>query len=103
MTNEKIDELIEQIEPSKRIIARNLAEEIKFLKKTLKTLKETIKEFGVVDNSGETVKESPALKSYNTTIKSYCNCVKQFEVLLRRYSEKFEGEDALQAFLAARQ
>lgn len=98
MTNKNLNDLIEKIDPDKKEIAEKLIDELKFLQDTLSDLKSAVKVFGVVDESGKT---TPALNSYNQTIKSYSMCLKQLEMLLRRYEIKDTATDDLQAFLEA--
>lgn len=97
---EKLEEAIDQIDDGKKTLAKCLVTELKFLMDTLAALKEAIALLGVVDNSTEQIKESPALKTYNQTIKSYSTCIKQLNTLLRESKGK-DATDDLQAFLEA--
>jgi hypothetical protein len=98
MTKKNLNDLIDKIDPDKKEIAQKLIDEIIFLQDTLSDLKSAVKVFGVVDENGKT---TPALNSYNQTIKSYSMCLKQLEILLRRYEIKDTDTDDLQAFLEA--
>lgn len=99
MTNQDLVTLIEKIEPDKRELAKRLLDKLEFMEEILKNLQESIKVLGVVDNCGEQVKESPAIKSYNATVKSYAAILKQLEFLLR-FSDK-NTVNNLQDFITA--
>lgn len=80
-----LEEIIEKIDPKKKIVAKKLLTEIKFYNKTLKKLKKKVDEDGVVvtmpQGDYEIERENPALKSYNTSIKNYQNLLKQLSEL----------------------
>ena len=101
MTNTNIDDIIEKVDEDKKILAKCLVEEMKFLKETLAQLKEAIKLLGIVDSSGVQVKESPAMKTYNATMKSYSTCIKQLHAILKTSKSIDATADDLQAFLEA--
>ena len=83
---ESLSELCEQVEFSKRPIARQLVTELNFMTETLEKLREEIAAGGVVENfkqgKQEFTRESPALKAYNTTVARYATLHKQLTELL---------------------
>lgn len=102
MAKQGLTALIDLIETDQKTIGKKLIEELIFMQSVLKELKQTIKKEGVVDTSDGKAKESPAIKSYNQTVKSYGNLLKQVEMLVRRAGVKIgEGEDALKNWLEA--
>lgn len=96
-----IQPLIEKLTPEAQPIARQVLTELEFIQKTLSELKQTIENEGVVDSTGKTMKESPALKSYNSTVKSFSYLLKQLECILRKNGAPPDAEDNLQAWLKA--
>lgn len=99
MANKKISELISLISADQQPIAQKLVAELLFMQDILKTLKQEIKTNGVVDTSSGTAKESPAIRSYNSTVQRYGNLLKQFEMMLRKDSVKIDDADALKDWL----
>lgn len=77
----------------------DLLKNIAFMTFTLNTLQNEIKEKGVVEKfeqgSQNFLRENPALKSYNTTIKNYISAVKQLNDLLPEKEDKKVGEDLI--------
>ena len=96
MTNDRDNERLKDVRKLKKIlklvpadrkdIAEKLIVEIAFVAETLADLREKIKENGTVDHfkqgKQEFLRESPALKSYNTTIQRYSLLYKQLTDLL---------------------
>lgn len=82
----KLKTIIKQIPADRRVIAENLAREIEFMAATLKELRQNVQENGAVDlfkqGSQEFMRESPALKAYNTTIQRYSLLYKQIVDML---------------------
>ena len=78
--------IAKQIPDSKKSVANSLIKELSFMAGTLEELKENITEHGAVDyfknGKQEMWRESPALKSYNTTIQRYSLLYKQLCDLL---------------------
>lgn len=95
MTKKDYDYLVLQIEDEKQDIAKQIIKELLFIDKTLKELKKIIKKDGVIENfkngSQEFTRESPALKSYNTTIQRYSMLYKQLIDLIPKTEGKKEG------------
>lgn len=83
--------IIEQIPEEKRAIAARLADELIFMQSTLAALKQEIKDNGAIElfknGSQEMLRESPALKSYNTTIQRYGTLYKQLTDLIPQQQE----------------
>lgn len=92
---EEIKKLVELVPEEKRVIAEKLAAELTFMDETLAQLKETIRQRGVVDDfkqgSQEMLRESPALKAYNTTIQRYSLLFKQLTNLLPKQAQNEVG------------
>jgi hypothetical protein len=90
--------------PADRIaIGAKIIEEIAFMTRTLAKLKAEVEENGVVDHfkqgSQEFMRESPALKAYNTTIQRYSLLYKQFADLLPKPEPPDNLPDELSKFL----
>lgn len=85
-TSTELKEIIEKIPEDKKPIAQRLADELIFMQQTLADLKKQIKDGGTVERFEQGkqsfLRESPALKSYNTTIQRYSTLYKQLTDLL---------------------
>ena len=92
---EEIKKLVELVPEEKRVIAEKLAAELNFMDETLEQLKETVRQRGVVDDfkqgKQEFLRESPALKAYNTTIQRYSLLFKQLADLLPKQAQNEVG------------
>lgn len=79
--NTELKEILTKIPEDKQTIAARLIDELVFMQKTLATLKRQIDENGTVElfeqGKQSFMRESPALKSYNTTIQRYSSLYKQ--------------------------
>lgn len=68
-------EILEKIPSDKKKIAENLIVELIFMRETLAELKDQIREHGTIEHFEQGkqnfLRESPALKSYNTTAQRY--------------------------------
>lgn len=77
----ELKEILETIPDDKKAIAGRLADELIFMQETLNDLKATIKETGTIEHFEQGkqnfLRESPALKSYNNTIRQYSALYKQ--------------------------
>lgn len=75
----------------------DLIKNIAFMTTTLEKLQDEIKEKGVIENFSQGkqnfLRESPALKSYNSTIKNYTSAIKQLNDLLPEGTKKMDGEE----------
>lgn len=88
--NDTIDaqlcEIVGRVGEDKRGIAESLATEIAFMRDTLERLRDHVDEYGVTElyqnGRQQCWRESQALKSYNTTLKSYSATCKQLLALL---------------------
>lgn len=100
--NTELKELIALINPDKQGIAGRLAAEIAFMNETLTELKRQIKENGTVEHfqngSQQFMRESAALKGYNTLIKNYTSAYKQLTDLLPK-SVQAETPSAVYEFM----
>ena len=74
-------EILEKIPSDKRKIGENLIEELSFMKETLSDLKKQVRETGTIEQFEQGrqsfLRESPALKSYNTTVQRYSMLYRQ--------------------------
>lgn len=97
-----IEKVVELVPEDKRTIAERLAEEMIFMDETLEQLKNEIRKRGAVDEfkqgKQEFLRESPALKAYNTTIQRYSLLSKQLADLMPKQSQNETG-NALLEFL----
>lgn len=75
----------------------DLIKNIAFMTVTLEKLQEEINEKGVIENFSQGkqnfLRESPALKSYNSTIKNYTSAIKQLNDLLPEGTKNMDGEE----------
>lgn len=98
----KMKKLLKLIPDERKAIAEKLIEEIAFMSATLAELRQTVINKGVVDNfkqgSQEFMRESPALKAYNTTIQRYSLLYRQLTELLPK-AEPPEKADPLSDFI----
>jgi hypothetical protein len=97
---EDFEMILSKVQTDKKPIAEKLIKELTFMNKILDTLKKTIDENGPVENfkqgSQEFLRESPALKGYNTTIQRYSLLYKQLEGLLPKTPTDTKGNALLQ-------
>lgn len=79
-------QVVSQVPDDKRPVAEALYQELVFMRETLEELKHTVKAQGVVERFEQGkqrfLRESPALKSYNTTIQRYSALYKQLTALV---------------------
>lgn len=82
----KLRKILRLVPQDRKDIAEKLIAEISFMAETLSDLRGRIKEGGTVDHfkqgKQEFLRESPALKAYNTTIQRYSLLYKQLTDLL---------------------
>lgn len=94
MRKSKLDltEILENIPADKQVAAKGLVKEIEFMKELLEDLKQKIKEFGTLEefSNGKQhfMRESPAVKSYNTTVQRYCRAYQQLVGMLPKEKQK---------------
>lgn len=98
----QLNKLVKLVPDDRKPIAEKLAKEIAFMGKTLDELKATVEEHGAIDlfkqGSQEFLRESPALKAYNTTIQRYSLLFKQLTDLLPKQAQE-NADSALYEFL----
>ena len=99
----KLKKMLKLIPAERKPIGEKLIEEILFMSVTLTALKKTVEEKGVVDNfkqgKQQFMRESPALKAYNTTIQRYSLLYKQFADLLPKSEPTDKAYNELLEFL----
>ena len=80
--------ILKNVPEDKKPIAAKLIEELTFMEKTLKKLKEQIETYGEVEefNQGAQnfLRESPALKGYNTMVQRYSVMNRQLTDLMHK-------------------
>ena len=100
----QFNKILKQIPEDKKPIAKSLIKELTFMALTLDDLKEQIKEGGTVElfkqGKQEFLRESPALKAYNTTVQRYSTLYKQLTDLLPKAAQDTQ-ENALYEFIKA--
>jgi len=100
----QFNKILKQIPEDKKPIAKSLIKELTFMALTLDDLKEQIKEGGTVElfkqGKQEFLRESPALKAYNTTVQRYSTLYKQLTDLLPKAAQDAQ-ENALYEFIKA--
>ena len=102
----RLKKLIQQVPAERRVIAENLVNEILFMAKTMQKLKLQVEQRGGVElfkqGKQEFLRESPALKAYNTTIQRYSLLNKQFlDMLPKQVTEATDS--ALYSFIKQEQ
>lgn len=94
--------ILEKIPTDKKIIAEKLIIELEFIENTLKRLRQQINEAGEVEHfhQGEQdfLRESPALKAYNSLVQRYSVMYRQLADLMGKSTEA-EKSTALMEFL----
>jgi len=103
MKKEKsFDEILKKIPEDKRYIGEKLIGELSFMEKTLERLKKTIADNGEVEHftqgKQDFLRESPALKAYNTTVQRYSVMYRQLTDLMGKSAEA-EKSNAIYDFL----
>lgn len=92
----KLNQIVKLVPDNKKAIASNIADELAFMTATLAELKENVKENGTIEHfqqgKQDFFRESPALKSYNTTIKQYSALYKQLCDLLPKDTQPIEND-----------
>ena len=96
------DDVLKKIPEDKRYIGEKLIEELTFLEGTLSRLKSQILEDGELEHfqqgKQDFLRESPALKSYNTTVQRYSVMYRQLTDLMGKSTEA-EKSNAVYDFL----
>lgn len=82
----RLKKILKVIPADRKPIADNIYNELIFIQNTLDKLKKEVEENGTTtlfkQGQQEFIRENPALKGYNTTIKNYSNLCKQLIDLL---------------------
>lgn len=98
----ELKEILNKIPEDKKPIAARIADEIIFMHSTLEDLRKHIKEHGTVEEfkqgKQEFLRESPALKSYNTTIQRYSQLTKQLSDMLPK-EQQAQSASAIYDFI----
>lgn len=96
------DKILEKVPEDKRYIAEKLIAELKFMEKTLSKLKKQIEKDGEIEHfqqgKQDFYRESPALKSYNTTVQRYSVMYRQLTELMAK-SVEAENSNAVYDFI----
>lgn len=95
-------DILARIPEDKQLVGRKLIEELGFMEKTLVSLKRQIEEYGELEHfqqgKQDFMRESPALKSYNTTVQRYSVMYRQLTDLIGK-SQEAEKSNAVYDFL----
>ena len=87
----ELEAILERIPEDKKYIGQKLVDELIFMQDTLTALKRKIRENGTeeefVQGKQNFVRESTALKSYNTTVQRYGTLYKQLTDLMPKVPE----------------
>lgn len=98
----ELGKIVALVPEDRRAVAEKLAKEVSFMGKTLEGLRGTVAERGAVEmfkqGSQEFLRESPALKAYNTTIQRYSLLYKQLVDMLPKQAQE-SAESPLTAFI----
>lgn len=94
--------ILEKIPDDKKTIGKKLIEELTFMERTLASLKRQIEDSGEIEHfqqgKQDFLRESPALKSYNTTVQRYSVMYRQLTDLIGKSAEA-EKSNAVYDFL----
>ena len=98
MTNiQQIESLLEQVPNNKRPIANSLFEQLVFINDTMEELKAEVSKNGAIElfrqGAVRYLRESPALKSYNTLVQKYCTVCKSIVALFPKQPVVVPGDD----------
>ncbi len=96
----QLDRLIDLMPDNMKFVGTKLAGEMIFIMEMLEKLKKEIESKGVVEEfkqgRQQFLRESPALKSYNTTARQYSMLCKQFIDMLPKQVQAKAGSDLLE-------
>ena len=92
----RLNKIFKELDKNRKSSVDGLIQEAAFMRATLHDLKNDINENGVLDNmqQGEysILRESPALKSYNSTIQRYTTVMKELFAMLPKEVVKKEDD-----------
>ncbi|MCI1593226.1 hypothetical protein [Heyndrickxia oleronia] len=98
----RLKRLFKELDKNKQSAAEGLIQEVSFMRVTLKDLKEDINKNGVIDEmeQGEytILRESPAVKTYNTMVQRYTTACKELYNLLPKDVPK-PVDDGFESFV----
>jgi len=101
-TTTTFDDILRKIPEDKRYIGEKLIKELTFIETTLERLRDQIAETGEVEHfqqgKQDFLRESPALKAYNTTVQRYSVMYRQLTDLMGKSAEA-EKSNAVYDFL----
>lgn len=98
---ERIKKVFEEIDEERKILAFELIEELTFMKQTLNDCKTLVDEHGTIELFTQGAysynRETPAMKTYNSTIKNYNIVMKQLLDMLPKSEPKSskDGDELL--------
>lgn len=96
------DTILSKIPEDKKLIGEKLINELIFMEQTLSNLKAQIKAYGETEQftqgKQDFLRESPALKGYNTTVQRYSVMYRQLTDLMGKSAEA-EKSNAVYDFL----
>lgn len=100
----RLKKIVKLVPDNKKSVANSLIKELSFMAGTLEELRENITVNGAVDffknGKQEMWRESPALKSYNTTIQRYSLLYKQLcDLLPKEEATKVQQDGGLMDFI----
>lgn len=86
LTPAQLKKIVDMVPDDRRLLAKGVADELSFMSEMLAALKDKAREIGAleyfVQGSQCLLRENPALKSYNTTIKNYAVLLSKLTDLL---------------------
>lgn len=96
--NARLKRVIKDLPPEKKLFAEKLAVEIEFMADSLQDTRDIIRRDGTITQSKNgngiaSLREHPAVKTYNTTIKSYTSAIRQLTALLETEEQKEEIDE----------
>ena len=95
-------QILSKVPEDKKAIAGRLADELIFMQETLSDLRDQIRESGAVEHFKQGKQEfdrvSPAMSTYNSTLKQYSTLMKQLTDLLPK-DEQIQKANAVYEFL----
>lgn len=95
----QLKKILKVIPKDRQPIAQNIYKELLFIQRTLDKLKEEVDTEGTTtlfkQGQQEFIRESPALKGYNTTIKNYSSLYRQLIELLPPIEQEKEIDPLL--------
>lgn len=100
--NTEMRQILSKVPEDKKGIAGRIADELVFMQETLSGLREQIAETGAVEHFKQGKQEfdrvSPAMSTYNSTLKQYSTLMKQLTDLLPK-EEPIQKANAVYEFL----